>query len=550
MKICLIHAPFPISAAFRELGHTVLDVRPEAGEIHDIGETLDRKNFSPDLLLQTETLAKRVILSGLGQIACPKLFWCLDPHLNAFWHSAYARLFDMTLSTQKRWMPEIGRRGAKDVRRLPWFGFDSPWTPWDKRTHDLAFVGRVSKQRPARLWFVEFLKNHFSGSADLALAQDLAPDQMFKLYQNSRLAPNETIFGEVNFRLFESASCGCLPLDPDLEDEHQGLFEPGREMETYSDVLELKAVLERCLKDDKRSRVMALAARDRILREHLPAHRAADILDMAAQATSSAATGLEGDKWFWLTAFQLWESERINIVPELVERSLSALPPDGDVLSALVRLQAGTGKDGKAIETMKALLANGFQADHLELNLAGSMVALKTGQWDMAKEFWYRQLKSGDGKHPMPPDDPVRLLMLWSKELHRAGLMVRAGFPFDGNRHLPLAASECLAKILADEPENLEALRRFESFFRDFRGMEQTRVGFLSILTLHERTDWRLGIELGLVGLQSFRLEAGLDELLVAGNLAKKQGEIKSFLRVLKARDPSGLAFKALEGMA
>lgn len=547
MKVCLVHAPRPIADAFRTLGHTVLELRPEAGKIHDIGETLDRKGFKPDLLLQTELLAKRVILSGLDNIACPKLFWCLDPHLNAFWHSAYARLFDLTLSTQKRWMAEIGRRGAKDIRRLPWFGFEAPWTPWEKRPYDLAFVGRMSKQRPARLWFVDFLKKHFSNKANLALEQNLKHEQMLTLYQQSRLAPNETIFGEVNFRLFESASCGCLPLDPDLGEEHQGLFEPGKEIETYSDVLEFKAVLELRLRNRKQTGIMALAARERILREHLPVHRAAAILDMAAQASPEAASGPESDKWFWLTAFHLWEAGRIALKPGLIERALGALPPDEEVLSALVRMRAMTDKEEKAANTMKAILAEDAFADHLELNLACSMAALKANLWEMAKEFWYRRLKTVTGSHPMPPDDPVRLLMLWSGELVRAGLLVRAGFPFDGEKHLPMSASECLAGVLDLEPENLEALRRFETTFRDFRGMEQTRVGFLSILTLHERTDWRMGIEIGLAGLRSFRLEAGLDELLLAGNLAEKQGETNNFLRVLKARDPSGLAFKALE---
>lgn len=112
---------------------------------------------------------------------------------------------------------------------------------------------------------------------------------------------------------------------------------------------------------------------------------------------------------------------------------------------------------------------------------------------------------------------------------------------------LPATAGECLMARLMDAPEHLPTLRLLDTILRPVPGMEQTRVGFLSILTLHERNDWRLAFEIGLANLKSYRLDSGLEELVLARDIARKQGQERLFLKALESRNPSGLILPRLE---
>ena len=123
---------------------------------------------------------------------------------------------------------------------------------------------------------------------------------------------------------------------------------------------------------------------------------------------------------------------------------------------------------------------------------------------------------------------------------------MRGGFAFDLDMHLPASALECLLMATARAPRHLATLRLLDTMLRPLPGMEQMRVGFLSLLTLHERRDWRLALEIGLANLKSFRLDSGLDELRLARELARENGQETQFDRALAARDGSGLLAERL----
>ena len=58
----------------------------------------DGGNFRPDVIIQMEYLGRRVFLSGMSELDCPKIFWAVDSHLNLFWQRWYGRLFDVVLT--------------------------------------------------------------------------------------------------------------------------------------------------------------------------------------------------------------------------------------------------------------------------------------------------------------------------------------------------------------------------------------------------------------------------------------------------------------------
>jgi len=545
-NVCLIDSMQPLLvAAFTDLGCTVLQIRTGDTVFFDLPAALSKEGFAPDLVIQVETLGNRSMVIGLDELKCPTIFWALDPHLNAHWQNAYGRLFDLVCSTQRAWIPKLQERGAQDVRWLPWFG--RVVEEQERRSHDLAFVGRISNQRPARKWMVEFLREKAKGF-DLAVEDNLPFARMLDLYRDSRIIPNESIFGEVNFRLFEAASCGCLVISQDLGSEQEELFEPGKEIDTYGHVLELDDKLAFYLGNERLTRAMGRAARARVLADHLPVNRAATLLEYGADAARHRAEGEKADVWTALTVASMWEAGLLSVTARDVLDRLSRLAPTAATMTAVLRAQAASGMRKPLGANLQAILAgNQFAGSH-DLNLAASTAALRLGEFDAAKAFWLREVRRAGLPPVKQPESPAELLTLWAKELGRSGHIIRAGFSFDPAINLPASAAECLMAVLKDEPEHLPTLKLMDTMLRPISGMEQVRVGFLSVVTLHERRDWRLALEIGLADLKSFRLKSGLEELVLALETARVQGQEKMFLKALDARDRSGLLKKRLGG--
>jgi hypothetical protein len=542
--VCLIDAPKSLATAFTDLGCAVLEIRTAPARFLSLPESLASQGFTPDLVLQVESLGPRCLLAGLDQVDCPTVLWCVDPHLNGYWHACYARLFDLTCSTQRASIAELRGRGASDVRWLPTFGHAGPSPAHAGRPHDMAFVGRVTPQRPGRAWMVRLLRERCAGY-DLAVCEGLTFGAMMDLYRQARIIPNETILGEVNFRLFEGASCGCLVLSQALGEEQEALFEPGREFDTYADAAELDAKLALYLKAPKLSQAMGQAAWERVRAEHLAVHRAQRLLAHGRDAARNRATGPEAALWEFLTVASLWEGGMLELpVADMLRRLAETRRVAGDspeLAVAALRLRVLAGKGEALSAQLDALLTGPLWPVSPEVNLTGAMAALSLDRFDAAKTFWYRHVQASAIRNPGIPETPSSLRTLWAKDLARRGRVSRAGFPFDPALHLPASATECLLRILHDEAEHLPTLRLLDSLFKTVPGMAQVRVGLLSVLTLHERSDWRLALELALADLASYRLESGLEELDLARTLAIAKEQGRAFDRALAAYDRSGV---------
>jgi hypothetical protein len=546
-NICLIDAPASLVNTFRALGCEVLQLAGTPGPFLDLARALaeQERPFVPDLVLQVESLGPRCILTGMDGLDCPAVLWCIDPHLNGYWHAPYARLFDVTCSTQRSALPVLRGRGAADVRWLPTYGHGSICPDHATRTNDAAFVGRLTADRPARTWMVRLLKRCCAGHT-LTVTEGLSFRDMMDLYRDTRIVPNESILGEVNFRLFEGASCGCLVLGQDLGEEQEALFVPGREMDTCADAVEMEEKLSLYLKNPRLTQAMGRAARERVQAEHTPAHRVRRMLDMARDATSRRARGSEAAFWAGLTVAAMWEGGMIGLSARTVLDMLGGGGPATVAASphsacAALRVLAAAGETGPLETAMDALLAAGLWPDSVEVNLAGTMAGLRLGRFEAARAFWSRHVRNAGVRNPGPPDTPTALRTLWARDLSHRGAVVRAGFPFDPVAHLPGSASECLLAVLADRPEHLPTLRLLDTMLRPLPGLAQFRVGLLSSLTLHERGDWRATLELALANLRAYRVESGMEELALARRLAREQGQERAFARALAASDRAGM---------
>lgn len=517
-----------LAGALTQLGHEVRLLTPPDG-VSALAPLLG--GFSPELIIQQERLGPRALLVDLHHFSCPKIFWSIDTHLNAFWHTTYGRLFDAILTTQKGWISHLLRFHAH-VRWLPWPGTPRPYVPWDKRSIPALFVGRMGPTRPVRGWFVELCEC----IPGFRLETDLSFEAMLETYAHARIALNEAILGEINFRLLEAASCGCAIITPRVPGVEE-LFTPGEEVLLYDhggDFLETFRALAAC---PTQARLLGTRAYARIQSEHLPTHRAQALLANLPQAPH-AAQGKAAEAAFWCTIAALHEAGRLEIPSDRLRRHLQPHAEHPEAAAALLRLDLETDPD--AARAMVEHLAQTPPKDPMLCGLA-ALAALRLGA-ENAADLLHAAARIPAPKGPLQ----ATTLLAWAKYWEAQGSACRPGLLFSPKRHLPASALEAL--ILAHElfPEDTRPPRHMAELLAPWRGYEALRLGALSFLTLRSPDDWRLAIEVALTNARAFRLQEAVEELTLAHETACRQGQAVQFSHCLQNADPTGALSRLL----
>jgi hypothetical protein len=201
----------------------------------------------------------------------------------------------------------------------------------------------------------------------------------------------------------------------------------------------------------------------------------------------------------------------------------------------------------KELEAALTRLAARPPAPDFSLYSACSTAALALNHFQLARIFWQKHVDTEKNSRPsLPPRSPEALLLDWARIHHRHGLVSRPGFVFDADRHLPETALECLLQAASISPSPGPVFDRIQNLLRRFRGYNEFRLRTLSWIGLRRRKDWKLGLDLGMTNLRNFRLEQGMEELVLALEWARMQGQESNFFKYLKTADPSGLIRKRL----
>ncbi|MDL2313844.1 glycosyltransferase [Desulfovibrio sp. OttesenSCG-928-C14] len=559
MKIFCSH--FSYAAQLEKLGHEVFAPNLPGGITH-LPSFLEKSGFAPDLVIQEEILGERVFFGGLEEMPCPTVFISVDTHLNLFWQRYYARLFDMVMSANLSFIGEIpwgegpGRLSPR-VGRLGPCGYARPWRDFSAREHGLAFCGILDQYRTVRTAMLELLEKNF---ALYRPAGRLERQAMLELFGNARIIPNEAIRDEVNFRLFEAASCGCLVLTPDIGEDQNVHFEPGKEMVTYANVLELLDKAAFYLSRPAEAEKIGRAARARVLSCHLPEHRAAEVLDYASRGGARAG-GNEAVKCFALTLVQMARHGSHPLPATELLRILRALPEDGESAAAILALlsestrpesplyaeaQAGWPEEARreGLDLCLRLLAKNLYRDSTACNLAASFHCLHLGDLDKARLFWLRQRDkqavqdggsgaAGQGRFPEKKED---FYLFWADLLVKQGFLAQPGFRFRPHPgFLPQTALECLLLALegGEGAERRDVWLRMERLYSALPGYAPHDLAMLANLSLHSPKSWRWQALYGICSLKCMRVEAGLAELESARASATAIGQEGAFKRLL-----------------
>ena len=541
MRICILACP-QLKPPLEEMGHEVLRLSgPEEGVELDLAEVLAREGFVPDLVVERESLGRRWVTGGLDELDCPVVYWSLDTHLNHFWQRRAVGRYDLAATIQPGWVPALLEAGAPAAEALALSGWKRDWRPWSGRSREAAFVGRITESRTVRRAMVELVASRH----DLALHTDIPYARVPEAYEDARVAPNETIAREVNMRLFEASSCGCAVLSPARARDQELFFEPGREFLPYENGLDLLETLAWCGRNPDKAEAVGRRAWQRVQACHLPVHRAERLLDLVKELPGGRARGEEGERLRLLTLFEMWLGGRIDKAPETLPAALAGRGGDPDCVTALIVLLEWAGQREAALSESRRVAAEDGLARDPECAAVASAVALRAGDFGLARYLLAHCLRLREDRALHPPASTEDFWLSWAGLLQRAGLVSRQGFSMDLDRHLPASAVDCLMIASRDNPGGRASLRLAE-LLRRVPGTAFFRSGLLADLTLRRREDWRLGMDLGLDLLRMFRVQEGLEELALARNLAREAGGEKAFEERLARKNPGEATLRSL----
>jgi hypothetical protein len=149
----------------------------------------------------------------------------------------------------------------------------------DKK-HGAVFVGTLNRKlNPDRVDFFERL-------------QPIAPIEVLtghfpSIFPFAEIVVNQTVKGDLNFRVFEAMMSGALLLTEEAGHGLLELFQDGTHLITYKrgNAEDAAQKIKELLANPSRMHAIAHAGREEILAKHLPIHRAQTIEKLLAQLT-------------------------------------------------------------------------------------------------------------------------------------------------------------------------------------------------------------------------------------------------------------------------
>jgi hypothetical protein len=204
---------------------------------------------------------------GIEDCEVPTLFYSIDTHHHGFTHSHVATCFDHALVAHKDFISD-----------LTYYGTPTTWLPlWaseymessTEKKYGAVFVGTLNRKlNPDRVDFFERL-------------QQIAPIEVLSghfpsIFPHAEIVVNQTVKGDLNFRVFEAMMSGALLLTEEAGHGLLELFQNGTHLVTYKrgDAEDAAHQIRELLANPSRMRAIAHAGREEIIAKHLPIHRA------------------------------------------------------------------------------------------------------------------------------------------------------------------------------------------------------------------------------------------------------------------------------------
>lgn len=283
MKILLLFQDW-FKDELREAGHEVIscgadghfDVRLTSHLLR-YPEVEKLVGFHPDRIIVFDNSIP-IFIAGLEEAGVPLIFYAVDVQHHIERHALLPLFFDHVLVAQKDYLPLMRGDGAS----LTWMPLWAPRLvePSEEKKFDALFVGTVNVAlNPERVSFLSALESR----VPLVCLQG----EYWNLFPHARVVLNQTVRGDLNFRVFEALMCGSPLVTERSGNGLTDLFTPELHLLTYprGDVTEAASQIRRLLEDPSLQKRIGEAGRVEVLRSHRPCHRAQCILDLISSLT-------------------------------------------------------------------------------------------------------------------------------------------------------------------------------------------------------------------------------------------------------------------------
>ncbi len=284
-KWFLTSAGYHLERALRDLGHTITYVglpcsqRPGYDSSVSLPAIIASLPVKPDLYLWIDP-AGRYFPPAIEDLPIPTACYLIDVHLGT-WRQQVARFFDAVFIAQKDYVDTFRRVvGHDQVYWLPLAAApDVHYQHELPRVYEVGFVGNIAlahrhTSRPRRLKLLadRFATNDFYRS--------YTPEEVGRVYSQSRVVFNTSIAGDVTIRLFEGTACGALVVTDEIRNGIEELFNIGSEIVVYRDDADLLEKISYYLANESERAEIARAGQQRTQSQHTYNHRVQTILDV------------------------------------------------------------------------------------------------------------------------------------------------------------------------------------------------------------------------------------------------------------------------------
>jgi len=194
-------------------------------------------------------------------ITIPKVFWAIDTHQFLPFQKEKAKYFNLVFSAQKN-----------VINKFPHQAF---WVPAGSSIHEkdlkinrdikCAFIGSiVPGLHSKRKEIIDYLKVNIP---DFQCFSNIFLEEKSKLSSRVKIMVNQSLRNDLNFRVFESMSCGCMLITDKLIDNGlEDLFEDGKEIVTFSSKEELKEKIQYYLLRETELNEIAKRGQEKVLK--------------------------------------------------------------------------------------------------------------------------------------------------------------------------------------------------------------------------------------------------------------------------------------------
>ncbi|MCB0332385.1 MAG: glycosyltransferase family 1 protein [Bdellovibrionales bacterium] len=306
---------------FRQAGHEVvtcgldknLDVPLEVPLIHldsIIKEGMD--GIPPDCILVLDNSAP-IVIEGLAETKIPSAFYSVDTHHHAELHGNLCQVFDHVFVAQKDYVRELTKESPVPIEWLPLFA-SRPIEPSLDKEYGAVFVGTLRKElNPERVEFFEALKEEVPLLCKTG--------KFWEIFPYSEIVINQTVKGDLNFRVFEAMMSGALLLTERSRNGLFELFDDGKHLVTYekNNVAEAAEQIRYYLEHLEEARTIGIQGRDEVLRAHTPQARADTILSVLEKLERTKAPY----RFFgWMNNFTVLSAKLKKLDTDLSRRAL------------------------------------------------------------------------------------------------------------------------------------------------------------------------------------------------------------------------------------